>query len=445
VSSAARGALPPDALRKAGAAPFTALFACLALSCASLEYRADSWDRRPTPPRANDAPIVLVHGLTGFGNNGDALVQYWGGSTDIASALREEGYPVHVAVIDTLASNWDRACELYAFIKGGRVDYGAVHAARHGHRRYGKTYPGVYPEWGEIDPESGRVRSVHLVGHSMGAQTARVLASLLYYGDPDEALAEDASPLFSGGRSWVGSVLSVSGSHDGTSLMYRYLDAPGRIRRYLRLVNTANAVVRVVEWDLGMEHWPGLDTCEGERGVERGNRVLYAPLVWSAKDSGYWEVHPKGAAELNARFKAAPDVYYFSWASSKTSPNLLGRHEPRLGIQFYMWDDAYYMGALTRKDDDIVIDRSWFENDGVVNTRSMDGPKLRSSDTIVPFDGVPRPGIWNYLGVLRNTDHHCTNGILSDRINGIDKLDWYRHEFDRLLALPPPRASLTSE
>ena len=39
------------------------------------------------------------------------------------------------------------AVELYYYIKGGTVDYGAAHAAKYGHERYGKTYEGVYKDW----------------------------------------------------------------------------------------------------------------------------------------------------------------------------------------------------------------------------------------------------------------------------------------------------------
>ncbi|MFC6659765.1 hypothetical protein [Deinococcus multiflagellatus] len=64
-----------------------------------------------------------------------------------------------------MSSNWDRAAELYAQIKGGCVDYGAAHAAQHGHARTdsAKCYPGFYPQWDAAHP-------VNLLGHSMGAR-----------------------------------------------------------------------------------------------------------------------------------------------------------------------------------------------------------------------------------------------------------------------------------
>lgn len=46
------------------------------------------------------------------------------------------GYEVYTATVGPIVSNWDRACELYAYIKGGRVDYGKIHSEKYGHSRY---------------------------------------------------------------------------------------------------------------------------------------------------------------------------------------------------------------------------------------------------------------------------------------------------------------------
>ena len=82
--------------------------------------------------------------------------------------------------------------------KGGRVDYGAAHAAKYGHERYGKTYEGVYKDW-----KPGQ--KIHLVGHSMGGQTIRQLEELLRHGNPEEVEYQkqhggEISPLYQGGH-----------------------------------------------------------------------------------------------------------------------------------------------------------------------------------------------------------------------------------------------------
>ena len=51
-----------------------------------------------------------------------------GGVHDIQEDLKRNGYTVHTAAVGPVSSNWDRACELYAQINGGTVDYGAAHA-----------------------------------------------------------------------------------------------------------------------------------------------------------------------------------------------------------------------------------------------------------------------------------------------------------------------------
>ena len=48
---------------------------------------------------------------------------------NIRQDLEENGYEAYEASISAFGSNYDRAVELYYYIKGGRVDYGAAHAA----------------------------------------------------------------------------------------------------------------------------------------------------------------------------------------------------------------------------------------------------------------------------------------------------------------------------
>ena len=115
----------------------------------------------------NHYPIVLVHGLFGWGGTEVLGLNYWGGFSSLRDILNNAGYEVYTPSIGPVASNWDRACELYAYLVGGTVDYGAYHSATNGHARYGRTFPGVLPELNNPDSEL----KVHLVGHSMGGET----------------------------------------------------------------------------------------------------------------------------------------------------------------------------------------------------------------------------------------------------------------------------------
>jgi triacylglycerol lipase len=63
--------------------------------------------------------------------------------------VADKGHQTYYASMGPISSNWDRACELYAQIKGTVVDYGQAHSAKYGHARYGKDYrgKGFYPAW----------------------------------------------------------------------------------------------------------------------------------------------------------------------------------------------------------------------------------------------------------------------------------------------------------
>uniref|UniRef100_A0A6N2LMQ7 Lipase-like C-terminal domain-containing protein n=1 Tax=Salix viminalis TaxID=40686 RepID=A0A6N2LMQ7_SALVM len=96
-------------------------------------------------------PIVLVHGIFGFGKG------RLGGLSYFAGAEKKD----------------ERARELFYYLKGGQVDYGEEHSMAYGHSQFGRFYKqGHYPEWDEDHP-------IHFVGHSAGAQFCR-LGTIIY-------------------------------------------------------------------------------------------------------------------------------------------------------------------------------------------------------------------------------------------------------------------------
>ena len=175
------------------------------------------------PPGGRSAhPTVFVHGLLGWGAR-DALyraVPYWGlAAGDVLGYLNRCGYDCRAASVGIISSAWDRACELYAALTGGRADYGIAHAQHFGHARFGTAYPApLVPGWGADKP-------VDLVGHSFGGATARLLMQLLAHGCPEEVQAAEAagetpSPLFTGGKTgWVHALVAIAAPHDGSTFL----------------------------------------------------------------------------------------------------------------------------------------------------------------------------------------------------------------------------------
>ncbi len=382
----------------------------------------------------NDYPLALVHGFAGWGRDELLGFKYWGGFNDLQETLNQAGYRTYTGVVGPFASNWDRACELYAYLKGGTVDYGQAHAATHRHARYGRSFPGLYPAWGTQDRQ-GRIRKIHLIGHSQGGQTVRVLTGLLEQGDPAEIAATpeaERSPLFQGGKAWIHSITTLASPHDGTSLAVdAHLLAMLRTS-LLSLAALAGGQPDELPYDFKLEQW-GLRRLPQESFRAYLNRVEQSP-IWQSRDISAWDLSPDGAKELNRRFPARPQVYYFSWSTSATQPVWPSRRQvPQLTLLPQFWGTALFIGSYTRDQPGrVIIDERWWENDGLVNTRSMAGPTLDAADRIVPWRNPPKPGVWNEHGVLAGWDHLDIIGIGTTR----DVSDWYLQLAQSLADLP---------
>jgi triacylglycerol lipase len=395
---------------------------------------------------------VLVHGAYGFGREQLWGYHYWGGPVDLQEELRRRGYSVLTAEVGPVSSNWDRACELYACIVGGRVDYGEAHSRRYGHARYGRTYPGLYPQWGSTDPATGRLRKVHLVGHSLGGQTIRVLTQLLAQGSPEERQAgiQDGpgalSPLFTGGHGWVASVTTISTPHDGTTATVRF-DIEGSSMELVMgfLLAAAGTSARRV-YDFHLEQW-GLERRPGVPPREYRRAVAKSPVWDHLEDTSLWDGSPEGARELNRWVHAQAGVYYLSWATEETFWDpLSGTRVPGWGMNPNLVSLSRFLGSYsardtTRKPGQVPIGPEWWPNDGLVNTCSMDGPSLGSRDVIIPYaGGALRPGIWNFMGVLESVDHLDIIGLdplWREHPRGSRSLlEWYLSLAELLASLP---------
>ena len=162
----------------------------------------------------------------------------------------------------------------------------------------------------------------------------------------------------------------------------------------------------------------------GEDFYTYRDRVAASELWSQSRDTAYHDGSPEGARELNGWVQAQPGVYYFSWATEATTRDpISGTQVPEIGVPDRLSFVARFIGSYTREGEtDLPIDETWWQNDGIVNTCSMDGPTLGSSDRIEGYSGAPVPGQWNYMGLLESTDHLDIIGIPTAR-PGLR--DWY--------------------
>lgn len=340
----------------------------------------------------NQDPIILVHGFNGFTDdiNPSILSHYWGGDKlNIRQDLEQNGYNAYEASISAFGSNYDRAVELYSYIKGGTVDYGAAHAERYGHERYGKTYEGVYKDW-----QPGQ--KVHLVGHSMGGQTVRQLEELLRNGSQEEieyqkAHGGDISPLLQGGQdNMVSSITTLGTPHNGTHAS----DKLGN-----------EAIVRQIAFDLGkklgnkysrvdfgLSQW-GLKQQPGESYLSYLSRAKTSKL-WQTKDNAFYDLTRDGATDLNRKTSLNPNIVYKTYTGEATHSTLSGKYKADYNLFLPFTATANVIGKATEKE--------WRENDGLVSVISSQHP---FNQAYTEATDTNQKGIWQVTSTKHNWDH----------------------------------------
>jgi triacylglycerol lipase len=362
--------------------------------------------------------VVFVHGFVGFGKDELGPINYWGITGDILgdkSIFPDNEYTTHEASVGPVSSNWDRACELYAQIVGGQVDYGRAHSEKHGHEQFGQTYTKGFVEDWSAD------KQIALVGHSMGATTIRLLEILLNEGAQEEieASGADVSPLFKGGsRGWISSVTGISAPYDGTTLV------PALGNNIINLIKSLVGAIAGITgdtfidtiYDFDLDHF-GLTKQDGESHRQYKQRVFNSALFQPGfEDYSGYDLSIEGAARLNARGpQAYPETTYFSVVTSRTYRGLwpfnkLWFPQPRMFIAFQPF--AVILGGFRGDDRDYT---NWRQNDGIIPARSQTCPKEGVKNpasnclNVLPTSGKPQPG--KYYQISVNLDHGQVIGL----------------------------------
>ncbi|CAN1187421.1 lip [Linum perenne] len=341
-------------------------------------------------------PIVLVHGIFGFGKGRLGGLSYFAGAEN-----KDER--VLVPDLGSLTSIYDRARELFYYLKGGRVDYGEEHSKACGHSQFGRTYEqGNYPEWDEDHP-------IHFVGHSAGAQVVRVLQQML--ADKSFKGYENTS------ENWVLSITSLSGAFNGTTRTYLdgILPEDGKSLKPISLLQICRLGVIVYDWldipwlkayyNFGFDHFNMSWKKMGISGLVDcllGNAGPFASGDWILPD-----LTIQGSMELNCHLQTFPDTYYFSYATKRTT-KIMGVTLPSsiLGIHPMLFIRVLQMSQW-RLPSDVPSpykgyrDEDWQDNDGALNTISMTHPRfpVEHPSHFIRDDSQCRslqPGIWYY-------------------------------------------------
>ncbi|MBQ6267526.1 MAG: hypothetical protein IJK64_07130 [Clostridia bacterium] len=342
------------------------------------EIDTDAWNTNYT--------CVFVHGLAGWGSYDVqyGLMPYWGMfGGDMIRYFNARGFDCHAASVDPGGSAWDRACELYAQLTGTRVDYGAAHAERCKHARFGKDYTGR----ALIDAFSAE-HKINLFGHSFGGATILMFAELMANGSREEqAAAADASSLFAGGKGdWIYSITALSAPMNGTTaytLRHEFQD--GTTKPTLMQDLTSRMI-----------------------GIAGGNKNDGR----IDEDSAEYDMTIDNALAMLDGIETQAHIYYFSVPCCCTMDDGNGNQvrDPSVKVEPLVLSTIDAMGCYTGvTPGGYVIDDRWKANDGLVNTFSARAP-LNAPQQEYDSANV-QPGIWNVMPTYRG-DHQALMGDL---------------------------------
>ena len=399
-------------------------------------------------------PIVLVHGLAGFGEYDDinSVISYWGYTSGrIDRFIEKYGNECYEASVGPISSAWDRACELYAQLTGTVTDYGAYHSGIHGHERYGRDYTKngygrlMKKEWSANNP-------VNFVAHSFGGVTCRLLMQLMADGNKDEynyavktGTLKNLSPLFKGGKKgWVYSLTTLAAPSNGSTVCEAIPDMVGLVGD---LMTTGSKALSVTSfkgvYDFQLEHF-GIYSKKGESLGDTYSRISSSDFM-DHNDNAFYDLGLDKSIDMNKGLKLQKDAYYFSYYGDRTYKALSGnyRGNTRMWAPFHISGNAmgkfsgttagYYYKGYGKYQTKVSVTKtqvnsvSWKQNDGMVPVESGKYPfhyekNKRVDDAHISASvGVTakQKGVWYVMPVV-DADHltFC-GGVLNETLSSV--------------------------
>ena len=272
----------------------------------------------------------------------------------------------------------------------------------------------------------------------MGGQTARMLQYLLeteLFEDISIKNKEKSELLGQSNKGWISSITSLATPHDGSTLA----DIVTKTFPFIQYFIGLAGVVGTNFYNFDLSQWNLI------RGVDETWSSYVHRMrnhkAWETKNISAWDLSVDGAAELNGYLNASPDIYYFSFVFSATSKDKsTGYHIPNKDVFLLIRSRARLLGSkIVFKSDGSETDSTWWENDGIVNVRSMKGPTSGQNgpDPIVPFvkSDPLMQGQWYTFDTI-NLDHYQSVGHMLTKEKRKILNSLYINHAKLLLSLP---------
>ena len=368
-------------------------------------------------------PYVFIPGMVGWGTDFPHYDKfpYWGGGfklgqfDNLMDILNLAGVEAYAANPGPFNSAWDRSCEVFAALTGTVVDYGEAHSKAHNHERFGFSYEGkalMGEPWNMKD-------KINFLGYSFGSEVARLLTSLLAFGNEEEvnATGESTSELFKGGHSSINACITLSAPHNGTPLANALVDTKVPMMLLATVFHFIGCTLgnNIGPVSLQLGHF-GVTPKQGQQRVAFNLPKLIN--YYKSKDNCGYDMTIRGAQELNSIIKMSPDTYYYSFVTYSTVTNEKTGRQNIVGNTNWMFRPTSLVLQIMEgmKIDGIKLVDDWAIHDGVIPLASSRFPAIdeafaKSYEEVMEKKESVERGIWYYMEPIFGMDHFDFCGI----------------------------------